>query len=464
MRLNKKHILYLSFIMISILPFLGWSLYGNKRKPLSKLVWHSILNSISIDLDNTQPITHQSNRRKLKPYLNWFRNQNISIVLSYNKRDILLGTTQNGKNCSNYLYDNKIDNYSLESWDCFSIPKENIYLAIKVPKDKTFIFSFMGLIFLIIPLGLITSFIIIVERKNLKTSLFLKVMRKTAAGKIPILDPKLRDEFAEFSKVLAVMTASLKEKENSLKTQLNLIKQQADQLEKSRHEILRREKLSTLGYLSAGIAHELGNPIAAISGLIELHQTEDLPPQIIKENYIIIVDELSRMDILIRKLLEFSSPSREVTQNIDINEIILKAIKLVSHHKNLTQIKFINKLTPNIPHAKGSKELVQVFINLFINAGQAQKGEGEIRIFNEIIEDKIKIYVQDKGPGIKIIDAEKIFEPFMTTKDPGEGTGLGLSVSRVLMEKMDGELTLEKSGNGTCFCVSLFTNSNKLLN
>jgi len=280
-------------------------------------------------------------------------------------------------------------------------------------------------------------------------------MKTAGAGELPRLSRKNGGELSELEKSLAVMIALIREKEENLASQVDLISSQAQQLQQSEQELLNREKLATVGKLAAGIAHEVGNPLSALMGLMELMREGNLPDDVVLENYKIMEEELSRMDLLIRQLLEFSRPPVVCTEPTSPFEIAKKAVELVKSRREFREIAFTNRISPDAPLVMASPELVQVFHNLFLNAVHAMKSAGTIEIFTECHDDSLHIFILDQGPGVPEQLEAEIFEPFFTTKEPGLGTGLGLSVSRKIMENMAGTLMIEKTGKGACFRLSL---------
>jgi len=171
-----------------------------------------------------------------------------------------------------------------------------------------------------------------------------------------------------------------------------------------------------------------------------------------------VLSQAERAGDIIKNLLDFSRNEMPSFADLDINEVIQKALKLVKNQTMLSGIGVETAISPDIPSVRGNfRNLEQVFLNLFINAIQAMPGGGSIRVSASRTPDQtIKITVQDTGIGIKPEDLEHIFEPFYTTKAVGRGTGLGLAVSYALVKKHGGYVEVQSQVNsGTTFSIYL---------
>lgn len=213
------------------------------------------------------------------------------------------------------------------------------------------------------------------------------------------------------------------------------------------------EKLITLGHLAAGIAHEINNPLGNIA--IYLHLLEEkIKKEDIDEELEIIKREIKRAKKIIEDLLEFSKPKKLKIEKIDINKIIEDSLNLI---KNMPPNTKIIKKFSSIEEIYGEKErLMQVFLNIIVNACQAMPNGGELKIETFKEDKKIKIKISDTGVGIPEEDINRIFEPFFTTKEPGKGSGLGLSVAMSIIKEHKGEIEVESKVNkGTTFTITL---------
>ncbi len=234
----------------------------------------------------------------------------------------------------------------------------------------------------------------------------------------------------------------------------------AGELESKQEQLVQSRKIAAIGTFTAGIAHELNNPINNIYLTAEsiLEDYGALAESEAKELLSDVLSQAERAGDIIKNLLDFSRNEMPSFTELDIKEVIQKALKLVKNQTMLSGIGVETVFAPDIPDVKGNfRNLEQVFLNLFINAIQAMSGGGSIRINASRTPDKyVKISVQDTGVGIKPEDLEHIFEPFYTTKAVGRGTGLGLSVTYALIKKHGGYVEVQSQvKSGTMFTIYL---------
>jgi len=242
-------------------------------------------------------------------------------------------------------------------------------------------------------------------------------------------------------------------------------------LEQAREEILRSERLSSIGRLAAGVAHEVGNPIGAILGytsLLARHTQDDDEAT----DYLCRMEkEITRIDAIVRELLDFSRPSTASSTPVDINALIMESVSFFSHQKIMASIELETHLAQNMETVWADPDqLKQVLINLMFNACDAMEDGGTLTIAASCIPspeggaagaeerraDMIDIAVSDTGKGIAASELDKIFHPFYTTKPPGKGTGLGLAISLRIVESFRGTIRVESvEDKGTTFRVRL---------
>lgn len=234
----------------------------------------------------------------------------------------------------------------------------------------------------------------------------------------------------------------------------------AGELESKQEQLVQSRKIAAIGTFTAGIAHELNNPINNIHLTAEsiLEEYGELSEAEGREMLGDILTQAERAGDIIKNLLDFSRNEMPSFADLDIREVIQKSLKLVKNQTMLSGITVETAFGPDIPGIKGNfRNLEQVFLNLFINAIQAMPNGGTIRVDASRTPDGyVKITVQDTGSGIKPDDLEHIFEPFYTTKAVGRGTGLGLSVSYSLVKKHGGYVEVQSQEEvGTTFSVYL---------
>jgi signal transduction histidine kinase len=231
-----------------------------------------------------------------------------------------------------------------------------------------------------------------------------------------------------------------------------------------REQIIQSEKLASVGQLAAGVAHEIGNPLAAILGYVDILRSDlagrnDLPLADRKDALDRVKAETQRIHRIIRDLLEFSRPSHEDPLATDPLRVVQSAQALLAPQSRFREIRVVTEPAtvewPNVLVAPS--RLVQVFVNLLLNAADAMEGKGTLRVACREDGGKVLLSVTDHGPGVAKENRRKIFDPFFTTKPVGQGTGLGLPVCRAIVESFGGtlELAAGAEGEGATFVVAL---------
>lgn len=236
------------------------------------------------------------------------------------------------------------------------------------------------------------------------------------------------------------------------------LKDHNDQLQKMHYQLAITERLTALGQMAAGVAHEINNPLGGIllySNIILEDVGEDSP---LKENIQKIIYQTNRCKEIVQSLLDFARTPTGDMIPLQINQIINTSLKLVRDQAMFHGIEIEVNLEKNLPEVKGDiSRLEEVFLNLFINAADAMKGCGKMTITSKLRKkDTVRITISDTGKGIDEKDISHIFEPFFTTKEPGQGTGLGLSIAYGIIRKHKGSIDVEcRQGRGTTFIICL---------
>lgn len=229
---------------------------------------------------------------------------------------------------------------------------------------------------------------------------------------------------------------------NKLKKRLSLSKQQ---LAKAQQQIFQSEKLASIGRLASGVAHEINNPLNGIKNCLYAIHKEPENKEQTKEYLALINEGMDYIENVIQKLLGFARQQSKSIEVINLNDLILKVVRLLEYKLKQKRIKLTLELDDELPGFKADSQLIQeVIMNLLMNSIDAILENGKIVIasgFNE--EKKIKFSVSDNGMGISQEEIQNIFDPFYTTKEPGVGTGLGLSVSLGIIEQHGGKITVE---------------------
>ncbi|KQC09781.1 MAG: hypothetical protein APR62_13255 [Smithella sp. SDB] len=239
---------------------------------------------------------------------------------------------------------------------------------------------------------------------------------------------------------------------------VNSLKEHNNQLQKIHKRLLETEKITALGKMAAGVAHEINNPLGGIllySNLI----LEDLPSDSpLRDNMQKIVYQTNRCKEIVQSLLDFARTPTGDLVPLQINQVINTSISLVKDQSMFHGIEIDLCLADHLPDVLGDRSrLEEVFLNLFINAADAMKGSGKLTIVTEKTEKNlIRISVTDTGQGIDEKHLAHIFEPFFTTKEPLHGTGLGLSIVDGIIRKHNGSIDAEsRQGEGTKFIITL---------
>jgi PAS domain S-box-containing protein len=227
------------------------------------------------------------------------------------------------------------------------------------------------------------------------------------------------------------------------------------QRERMEEQMSQTEKLTSLGLLAAGVAHEVNTPLAVISNYIQMlakQMPEGDPRHSIIEK---IVKQTFRASEIVNNLLNFSRTGAAETANVDVNKVVEDTLALVSHPLKTSQIQVVKNLSEGLPAVRGSaNKLQQVFLNLFLNARDAMPSGGILEVRTNAHNGSVEVEVVDTGAGIPREHIHRIFDPFFTTKASGRGTGLGLSVSYGIIKEHAGKVDVRSApGKGTSFHV-----------
>jgi signal transduction histidine kinase len=240
-----------------------------------------------------------------------------------------------------------------------------------------------------------------------------------------------------------------------------------DQAEAERSEmgdqIIQSQRILALGELSTGIAHEINNPLNIIlqeAELMRVNLASPPSPEILEEirsSLDVVYAQVSRCSDITHKLLDLARNRKPVSQAADVNQLVEDMLELVERESGPRRIRIRRRFAPDLPAVTSDPPLLrQVFLNLLINAVQAVDRDGDIVITTFSEGNMACIEIRDTGPGISKKDRERIFNPFFTTKAPGQGTGLGLSVSLRIVNELGGDIQVQSSPNkGAAFTVRI---------
>jgi len=232
-------------------------------------------------------------------------------------------------------------------------------------------------------------------------------------------------------------------------------------------QLMQAEKLSSIGVLAAGVAHEINNPLSSVAGYAEAllrrlkeeqSLTDDPRLDVFPQYLQVIIRESYRCKGIIDSLLSFSRKSDGSVSNVNINEVLSEVLELVRYKSRYDRIEIQTNLQSDLPDVLGDPSgLRQVCMNLLINAHQAIKGSGLVEITSGMTHQSMVMFqIRDSGCGISREAIDQIWDPFFTTKEVGKGTGLGLAVTYNIVKRLGGEISVESQiGKGSKFTVRM---------
>ncbi|CAG0950984.1 partial Signal transduction histidine-protein kinase AtoS, partial [Anaerolineae bacterium] len=250
------------------------------------------------------------------------------------------------------------------------------------------------------------------------------------------------------------------------------------ELTTAQDELLRNSTLAAVGRLAAGIAHEIGNPLGALNGYIDILSRGGLEAAEEKEIIARAARESDRIDSIVRDFLEVARPARRPAFPVDVNSLVKETLEGLLVRVDFQGVETGLELS-QVPHVMADEgKLRQVFSNILINAAQSMDGMDRKTITVETASEErpvpvkagrrkgdvpaekkfgqyVLVSVKDNGTGVCPADSARIFDPFFTTKEVGKGTGLGLFVSQSIIKAYGGEITLKSGGAGSVFTVVL---------
>lgn len=268
------------------------------------------------------------------------------------------------------------------------------------------------------------------------------------------LDTMIVTNVFEKNRFYQITTAPIWSENNELHGYIRLV-QDITEIKNMENQIVHSEKLSSIGRLAAGIAHEIGNPLTSIFSFVQiLRENEDDPLK--KENLDIIYNHINRISEILKQLSGFTKmPTEHQLNPCNVNDVIDSTLNLIQYDKKAKHITLKRQLSPELPEIVANcNELAQVFLNLVLNALDAMPDGGTLTATSQFKDNKVVLTFEDTGIGIAKEDLTRIFDPFYTTKE--KGTGLGLSVSYNIIKKIGGTISVRSELNkGTAFIIEL---------
>ncbi len=283
-------------------------------------------------------------------------------------------------------------------------------------------------------------------------------------GPILFVADRSDNEFSQLSRALNRMLERISEDREKLRENVRSLERSNIDLKKAQNDIIQAEKLASVGRLSSGIAHEIGNPIGIVLGYLELLQQTEISEAERSEYIRRAQEEINRIGTILRQLLDFSRPSKGDAETVSVHGVLTDILEIVKVQPLMEHVSVRLELEAqnDAVHADANR-LRQVFLNLVINAADAVSllpptESGQLTIGSEILEAggqdeasgraMLKLRFADNGPGIAEEHMGNVFDPFFTTKAPGKGTGLGLSVCFMIVEQMGGRIFAESQESG----------------
>ena len=223
-------------------------------------------------------------------------------------------------------------------------------------------------------------------------------------------------------------------------------------------QLIEQDRLASLGQLVSGVAHELNNPLTSVIGFSELILNNEIPENI-RADLSIINAEAQRTADIVRGLLVFARKQPEDKQLVDICDPIKSVLKMRTHEQLVQNITVSTSYNPDLMVMGNQSQLTQVFFNVIVNAEHAMIEShhgGNLNVTTERVGNRVRVCISDDGPGIPTENLSQLFTPFFTTKEPGKGTGMGLSISQGIIAEHGGNMWVESEpGKGAAFFIDL---------
>jgi len=260
-------------------------------------------------------------------------------------------------------------------------------------------------------------------------------------------------ELVELGESLETMTERLLSEEQALRRKIEEVEQATEQLKAAQATLVRSERLASVGRLAAGLAHEVGNPLAALIGLEDLLLEGGLTPSEQRDFLGRMRKETERIHRIVRDLLQFARPSGseppDEKEPGDVELAVHETVTLLKPQKSFSDVSLELVLPDALPRVPlNTHEIVQLVLNLLLNAADACGAGGRIVLTASVMGRWLTLAVEDNGPGVPEQIRGQLFEPFVTTKEVGKGTGLGLAVCRGLVESVGGTIELDEAFSG----------------
>jgi signal transduction histidine kinase len=260
-------------------------------------------------------------------------------------------------------------------------------------------------------------------------------------------------------KYFQVTTAPVRGEDGEVHGHIRLV-QDVTEMKKMEEQMMHSEKLASLGRLTAGIAHEIGNPLTSVFSFIQILKEME-QDGFKKESLETIYFHINRIAEILKQLSGFSKMPPVELKRWNVNSLIESSLSLIQYDKRAKDITIVRDLSSDMPEiTTDGGQLAQVFVNIILNAADAMPDGGTLAIASRVENSAIVIDFNDTGTGIPRENLSRIFDPFFTTKE--KGTGLGLAVSYSIIRKLKGNITVESEPDrGTSFRITLPVNGGR---
>ena len=257
-------------------------------------------------------------------------------------------------------------------------------------------------------------------------------------------------------RALRRLALDLSEERRINQSRLDALTASRDSLARLQAELVANDRLATVGKLAAGVAHEVGNPLAGILGYLSVVRMRAGGNAELLDLVGRIEAEVQRIDGIVRSLLELGRPSRGKADSLAVKPIVESVSRLLLASEDFRGVSLLDEIPATLWARAEPGPLSQVLVNLVINAAQAMGKTGRVTLRAETIDNRVHVHVDDEGPGLSEAVLARLFEPFFTTREAGKGTGLGLAVSRQMLSQFDATLSAaNRPQGGARFTISL---------
>jgi two-component system, NtrC family, sensor kinase len=263
---------------------------------------------------------------------------------------------------------------------------------------------------------------------------------------LPLFPEVSENEMGQLNRSLKMMLNRLEKNKEELQAHIASLEKANEEIRKTQAELIKSEKLASVGRLATGIAHEIGNPIGIILGYMELLKRDDLSSPERWDFLDRVETEITRINGIIRQLLDFSRPAGGEPGETSVHEVLFATLKMLEPQPLMAGIERETRFDAQRDVVWADpNQLQQVFLNIIMNAADAMEKKKSLTIRTFNIQRTLRIQFQDTGIGIPEEDLAGIFDPFYTTKPPGKGTGLGLSVSYTIIKELGGTIRAQNN-------------------